>query len=174
MKLVLDQADVQQAIVDFLDAQGVKIDGANVHVNFIASPDEGMTASIDITPGQAAAVAAAAPVAVPASTPDPTAKVQPENPAGDPVDDLDREAIKKELDERGIEYLPKAHTGTLQAMLEEARASDVEAPVEDSEPESADGLFGNPAPAEDPPFNVDTPEAEKKEEVDEGTPLFGQ
>ncbi len=103
---------------------------------------------------------------------------------------VDREKLKAELDSRNIEYAPKARTGTLQALLEEAKGNDpvtentgtgsppvapaevpAEAVVEEPSLFGANASPPTAAPAKEvPPFDMNA-SAATPAEVDR--PLFG-
>lgn len=164
MQLTLAQKEIEKAIVDFVAAKGVSLGNTNVHVTLITAAGN-VRAIIDISTGfedvdQAVAPTQATEVIVPVVTAEPPVQQQQ---AVTPVetDELDRERIKAELDKRGIEYLPKAHTPTLQTMLEDvlskesAQAAQAAAPVAASQTTS--NLFGAPVKADDPPFDIDPP-----------------
>lgn len=189
MQLLLTQADIEQAIVKYLDASGVQIDGTKVHLNLKASTESGVTATIDISAGM---TVAAAPTPAPVQASEPVnvesapivdtvvPAVEEKSSTPEPVgegsaDDLDREAIKKELDDRGIEYLPKAHTSTLQSMLDEARLADGTEKDGPTPPQEAgDGLFGSPTTVETVTEETKTVQEPASEEVAaEEKPLFG-
>jgi len=167
MKITLDHAEIDQALIDFVRKQGLNVKAGDIQITV---KDGQISAALATTFLTAVAVPVeAAPVSVPASIPVVT----------EPAEEGDREVLKAELDKLGIEYAPKARTATLQSLLEEAQASNKEsAPFIPKEDTSA--LFGESAAVtasseEPPPFDVETPVAPvtATEEIDDDKPLFG-
>lgn len=191
MQIKLDQKDIERAILGHLVDMGLPVMNRNIHIQVTMGKELG--ALIDIcdipiafakdavlekstgacgcqnekanlseedapvfgTPASAAAVTSAV-----------TATATKEE-ATTAVEDIDRESMKKQLDELGIEYAPKAHTTTLQNLLETALAEKAAKPAEEVKTEDPSSLFGNADSTETKP-------AEERQQEEPVTSLFGQ
>lgn len=187
MQITLNQKEIEEALVDYVGNQGISLSNRHINVSLVAGKE--LTAAIQISKE---AITAPAKIQEPL-TGEPTVSAE----------DLDRETLKAELDRRGIEYAPKAHTPTLQSLLDEAQAKEeAEGDTPDPQPQAEPALeeekqdesavdtgsiFGNPstvpqqqetAKEPDVPWKEQEavepePEAEKPEEED-NRPLFGR
>ena len=187
MQITLNQKEIEKAIVDFVCGQGVPLGNRDVAIKLTV--DKELTAAIVISSDTFSqgftsntATTPKNPLPdVPSSEPKPAQPVAtPEPVFGTEVDAEtdDREAIKAELDALGIAYAAKAHTPTLKALLEEAKAAKtvVPAPEENATAGLFSGNTGEPTEtAEEPPFGTDNVESAApttEEELDD-KPLFG-
>lgn len=185
VQIVLDQKEIEKALLSHIGHLGISL--ANKHVSVTLVPGKELSAAISISGEPVTSTSVAAPVGPAVQT----ASIPAPAPKVEETVDLNRDRIKAELDRRGIEYAPKAHTPTLQGLLEEAQAKEaaanqfaaaptsapavvVETTQEDAPLFGGGGIFGAPAepvPAtpkepvkETPPFDVDD---------DDNRPLFG-
>lgn len=178
MQITLNQKEIEKAIVDFVCGQGVPLGNRDVAIKLTV--DKELSAAIVISSDTFSqgftSNTAASPEKFPvdSSAPRPTPVYSTEVDA----ETDDREAIKAELDALGIAYAAKAHTPTLKALLEEAKATKTAYPVPAEEATAS--IFGGnakqpTAPAEEPPFDTDNTEqaAPATEEELDDKPLFG-
>lgn len=181
MQITLNQKEIEKAIVDFVCGQGVPLGNRDVAIKLTV--DKELSAAIIIssdTFSQGFTSTSGTP-APPDKTPWEGASPEPAPVFGTADTDTeadDREAIKAELDALGIAYAAKAHTPTLRALLEEAKAAKtvVPAPEENATAGLFSGNTGEPTEtAEEPPFGTDNVESAApttEEELDD-KPLFG-
>lgn len=154
MKILLEQHEIEQALIQYIGQQGLPIAGNHIKVTLVA--DKELTAAIEIT-GKPSLVSNTGPI-VRAAVADPEETEPSEEP------DPDRDALKAELDKLGIEYPPKTRTSTLVTLLEEAKAA---ASAEEKRIDcTTSNVFGETAGAHGA--------TEEDATSDEDTPIFGQ
>ena len=178
MQITLNQKEIEKAIVDFVCGQGVPLGNRDVAIKLTV--DKELSAAIVISSNTFSQGFTSNTAASPEKLPVDSSAPGPAPVFGAEVDTEtdDREAIKAELDALGIAYAAKAHTPTLKALLEEAKATKTAYPVP-AEEETASMFGGNTeqptAPAEESPFDTDNTEqaAPATEEELDDKPLFG-
>ena len=187
MQITLNQKEIEKAIVDFVCGQGVPLGNRDVAIKLTV--DKELTAAIVISSDTFSQGFTSNTATTPKNPlPDvPSSEPKPAQPVATPepvfgieadTETDDREAIKAELDALGIAYAAKAHTPTLKALLEEAKATKTAYPVP-AEEETA-SMFGwnteqPTALAEETPFDTNNTEqaAPTTEEELDDMPLFG-
>lgn len=142
MRISLNKEEIQQAIINYVGSQGISISGRRIAVCLETNGND-IRAGLEITDPEVSYEQTAQDV-VP-EYPDAQATEAPTPEKADESPEIDREAVKAELDQLGVEYAPKAHTSTLVTLLEEAKAA---AKVKEDEPETQ-------VPANQVPFEVD-------------------
>lgn len=191
MQIKLDQKDIERAILGHLVDMGLPVMNRNIHIQITMGKELGALIDICDIPiaftqgavlekstgicscqnekanlGEEDAPVFGTPASSAAATSAVTATATKEE-ATTAVEDIDRESMKKQLDELGIEYAPKAHTTTLQNLLETALAEKAAKPVEEVKTEDPSSLFGNVDPTATKP-------AEERQQEEPVTSLFGQ
>ena len=162
MKILLEQHEIEQALIQYIGQQGLPIAGNHIKVTLVA--DKELTAAIEIT-GKPSLVSNTGPI-VRAAVADPEETEPSEEP------DPDRDALKAELDKLGIEYPPKTRTSTLVTLLEEAKAAaSAEEKCVDC---TTSNVFGETVGALGETVGAYGVTVKEDAPSDEDTPIFGQ
>lgn len=139
MKITLDHSEIEEAIISFVGSQGIPIADKHVSISLVTDGED-VRANIKVSNEK--------------KTSDHTVKPEPAKPQSppepepvfenklEPSENIDRERLKKELDQRNIHYAPKARTATLISLLEEAQDAEDSTTKEDTpQEESTENVF---------------------------------